>query len=57
MHLDFSTNGKGVISCNDFNGQPIPVDIIEEFSEVAIFRKKQNEVDMGIPLDTWELGD
>lgn len=54
IYLDFSTDEKGVFSCNDMDGQPLPVDIIEEFSEIVIFRKKQNEIDKGVPQEPWE---
>jgi hypothetical protein len=53
--LDFNTNKKGEVSCNDNDGQPLPVDIIEEFSEVVLFRKKQEEIDKGIPQEQWEI--
>ena len=55
IFLDFSTNKKGILSCNDGDGQPIPVDVIEEFNEVVVFRKKQEEIDKGIPQEPWEV--
>ena len=55
IYIDFGNNIKGIVSCNDKDGQPIKEDIIEEFDVVAIFRKKQEEIDIGVPQHSWEL--
>jgi len=52
IYLDFKDDKKGIFTCNDKDNQPIPNDIIEEWSEIAIFRKKQLEIDKGIPQET-----
>ncbi len=57
IYLDFCKDEKGVFYCNDKDGQPLPVDIIEEFNEVVLFRKKQGEIDKGIPQERWEIGE
>ena len=56
IYLDFSEDKKGVLSCKDREGQPFPVDFIEEFDEVVVFRRKQEEIEKGIPQDWWEIG-
>ena len=55
--LDFSKDKKGIFSCNDIDGQPLSNDTIEEFDEVVIFRRKQEEIDKGIPQERWEIGE
>lgn len=56
IYMDFRKNDKGDCYCNDNDGQPISTDVIEEWNEVAIFRKRQEEILKGVPLDKWELG-
>jgi hypothetical protein len=57
INIDFSRDKKGIFSLKDRTGQQLPKCIIEEFDEAVIFRRKQYELDMGIPHDYWEIGE
>ncbi len=54
--LDLSKDKKGVFSFKDGDGQSLQNDFIEEFDEAVIFRRKQYEIDSGVPQEYWEIG-
>lgn len=46
---------KEYIIVMDEDNQTIPVDIVDEWDELITFRRKQREIDLGIPQEYWEI--
>jgi hypothetical protein len=50
IFLDFRRNPDGLSYSYDQDRQLIPEDIVEEWSEVALFRKKQEYIRRDVPI-------